>query len=59
MGIARRIELDCQFLTLSHLTEIRKVSTDDRHAKGARQMGYSAATGRRRIRHHGDAGFLE
>ena len=52
LSIPGRIEIYRQFFTLTHLPEIRKISTDDRHAKSARQMRYAAATGGRRIRHH-------
>jgi hypothetical protein len=57
--IPRRIELYRQFFTLCHLPEVRKISTDHRHAKGTRQMRHTAAAGGGRIRHHRDARALE
>jgi hypothetical protein len=36
LGIVRWIELDRQFFALTHLAEIRQISTNDRNAKATR-----------------------
>jgi hypothetical protein len=59
LSIPRRIKLYRQFFTLSHLPEIREISTDDRYAESARQVCYTAATGGGRVWHYRDTGFLE
>jgi hypothetical protein len=42
-GTAGAIELNRQFFAIRHLAEVGKISTDDRHAVGAGEMGDAAA----------------
>jgi hypothetical protein len=56
---ARLIELDRELFAIGHLAKICQVRTHDRYPISARQMGYSAATCRRRVRHYSNRRTLE
>lgn len=58
-GAPGPIELNRQFLYVGHLAEVGKIRADDGYAVSAGQMRDAAATGGRRIRHHGDRGTLK
>jgi hypothetical protein len=59
MRVPGLIELDGKFFAVGHLTEIGQVRAHNGYAVGASQVGNTAASGRRRIRHDGDGRTLE
>jgi hypothetical protein len=58
-GTPGTIELNRQFFTIRHLTEIGKIRADDRHTVGAGEVGNAAAPRRRTVWHDGDGRTLK
>jgi hypothetical protein len=56
---SRRIKFDRQLFPNSHLAKIGNVCRNNRHTVSAGKMGHAAASGGRRVRHHGHTGALE
>jgi len=57
--IARPVKFNCESFLFCQLTEVANVRCDDRNTVLARQVGYSAGSCRRGVRHHGYAGAAE